>query len=201
MGELPVKDLGYIRLNRVPASLDITARAITAPQYHYTFEHAASVEVNPLIKWLASRQSVDPTTIENAYLKLVNGLTQIKSTMPVEWRGIGNWKKNEAAQLVFEPAILTQFQVDAIPAEKVIRSNATHIIQVGEQQSDSIEMTKRLSQNKNKFAYSGLVTGIAFFLFLGILTGLLLWCKLLPASFSNPSKIVPQTSTIQYRNL
>jgi hypothetical protein len=199
--ELPLKGVGVIRLNRTPATLDIAARAIQAPHYYYSFETNAAVEADSLIKWLALRKTVAPDAVVKIYDQLVNEVVQLKPDAMLEWKGVGSWKKNHSAQLVFEPAALHRFQTVTIAAEKVIRSNASHAVQVGEVQSDSIEMAKLLSTKKKKLMPASLFAGVGFVLFLGLLAGFLRWSKLLPASFSNPVKIIPQTSTTQYRTL
>jgi hypothetical protein len=86
-----------------------------------------------------------------------------------------------------------------VKAEKVIRENVAHAVQVGESSVDSITMAKNLQRQKGKFI---LKSGWGLFLFiaaLGLFVWILLTGQLTPSMLSNPTKVVPTEATPTYR--
>jgi hypothetical protein len=200
-GELPLQGLGYLRVKKVSAKLDITTRLLTPPSQEYIFESSDIVDVEPFYSWLRLRRSTTSHNDESAYLQFVGDLNKLSGTDLIEWKGIGIWRKEDNQKVVFEPGKIKN-QLKALVAEKVIRSEAVHSIQVGELESDSVEMSKRLSQKAKRaipldwFGVFLLITVLA------LLSWVFLTGRVQPGSISNPGKIFPQEgSHLQYRSL
>jgi hypothetical protein len=88
-----------------------------------------------------------------------------------------------------------------VKAEKVIRENVSHVVQVGETAVDSITMANKLSQKKNKSLLKHWLLGPLFFLMvITLIVWVLLVGSVTPAMFSNPAKVIPTNATPAYRN-
>ena len=200
-GQLPLEGLVYLCVKKGSAQLDITTRLITPPVHTYFFESSDRVDASAFFSWLKLRKSMASQNDEPAYLQIVKELKQLRGAESVEWKGIGVWRAGSDQKLFFEPGAIKN-QLKAVAAEKVIRSEAIHAIQVGELESDSAEMSKRLSQKTKRvlpLSWLGVFLFIAGLTLLGLifLTG-----RIQPSSISNPGKILPQEgSSLQYRSL
>ena len=200
-GELPLQGLGYLRVRRVSAKLDITTRLLTPPSQEVFFEASELVNTDAFFSWLKLRRSAASPNDESAYLQIVKELNKVSGNASIEWKGIGVWRVGSDHKIIFEPGIIKN-QLKALVAEKIIRSEAVHSIQVGELESDSAEMSKRLSQKTKRVVplnWLGILLLIAVLTIVGwvLLTG-----RVQPNSISNPGKISPKDgSSLQYRSL
>jgi len=200
-GELPLQGLGYLRVRRVSAKLDITTRLLTPPSQEVFFEASELVNTDAFFSWLKLRRSAASQNDESAYLQIIKELNKVSGNASIEWKGIGVWRVGSDQKIIFEPGIIKN-QLKALVAEKIIRSEAVHSIQVGELESDSAEMSKRLSQKTKRVVplnWLGILLLIAVLTIVGwvLLTG-----RVQPNSISNPGKISPKDgSSLQYRSL
>lgn len=200
-GELPLQGLGYLRVKKGSAKLDITTRLLTPPSQDYIFESSDVVDIESFYSWLKLRRSIASQNDESAYLQIVKDLNTLNGTESIEWRGVGIWRKGDDHKVVFEPEKIKN-QRKAVTAEKVIRSKAIHSIQVGELESDSAEMSKRLSQKAKRVVPWNWLGVFLLIAVLAILSWVFLTGRVQPGSISNPGKILPQEgSSLQYRLL
>lgn len=88
-----------------------------------------------------------------------------------------------------------------VPAEKVLRDKAEHIVRVGEQERSSAEMTRILSESEEKKSYwwvYALATGLLAVIFTG-------WYLSKNGtdiqSTANTVKLVPSIATESYKEL
>mgnify|MGYP006278598621 FL=1 len=200
-GKLPLEGLGYLKLNQTPAQMDITTRLLEGPKQEYVFESFPAAMATPFFSWLNGHSQGSIANGESAYQELVKNVKQLEVNRTIEWKGIGIWRMNEAKNVEFEFNSLAFPPLKPIYAEKIVRNNAVHAIRVGELQSDSAEMTRRLAKKSTKFIPTH---WLLFFLVLAIasvLSWYLVAGNMLPSSLSNPQKIVPSESTVQYRSL
>lgn len=115
------------------------------------------------------------------------------------WKGIGSWKRNADNSFHFSSTNESYTPLVAVKAEKVIRENVAHAVQVGESSVDSITMAKNLQRQKGKFI---LKSGWGLLLFIAVLAlfvWILLTGQLTPSMLSNPTKVVPTEATPTYR--
>ena len=200
-GELPLQGLGYLRVKKGSAKLDITTRLLTPPSQEYIFESSDIVDVESFYSWLKLRRSTPSHNDESAYLQIINDLNKLSGTDLIEWKGIGTWRKGDSQKVVFEPGKIKN-QLKAVVAEMVIRSEAVHSIQVGELVSDSVEMSKRLSQKTKRVIPLDWLGVFLLITVLAFLSWVFLSGRVQPGSISNPGKILPkESSSLQYRSL
>ena len=200
-GKLPLEGLGYLKVNAISAKMDITTRLLDAPREEYVFEYLPSVSSATFFSWLNSHPDANRKTQESFYKELIKNLQQLEINGSIEWKGLGVWKRNDTQNLEFEFKPASFPQLISIHAEKIVRNDAVHAIRVGEQQSDSVEMSKLLSTKKRKkvsilWLASTLVIIVATVLGWFLITG-----KMHPTSLSNPAKVSSTEGAVQYRSL
>ena len=57
------------------------------------------------------------------------------------WEGLGILKKDDMGEIHFESSILNPFFLQPVPAEKVVRANAKHMLLVGDRERSNNEMS------------------------------------------------------------
>lgn len=200
-GKLPLEGLGYLKVKSIPARMDITTRLLDAPREEYVFEYSPSASSVSFFSWLNNHPVAQSNTSESLYKELIRSVKQLAINGSLEWKGIGIWKRKEDENFEFQFMPLSFPLLKPIQAEKIVRNDAVHAIRVGEQESDSVEMSKLLSAKKRKkvsilWLVSTLVIIIATVLGWFLITG-----NMLPTALSNPAKVEPNESAVQYRSL
>jgi hypothetical protein len=200
--QLPLEGVGYIRVRRISAQLDIAARVITSPYHEFYFDDSSDVDANGFLGWLSSRDNLPLAIVRQQYLTVLNHLLASRPTGELlAWKGIGNWERNASNTLQFTPERDSFADPCSVKAEKVIRENVSHVVQVGETAVDSITMANKLSQKKNKSLLKHWLLGPLFFLMvITLIVWVLLVGSVTPAMFSNPAKVIPTNATPAYRN-
>ncbi|MBM3411995.1 MAG: hypothetical protein FJY19_01225 [Bacteroidetes bacterium] len=199
--QLPLDGLGYIRVRNIPAQLDIAARVIASPRQEFYFESTNQVEAQDFLNWLSSRDNLPVSMVHQQYLTVLSHLNSHQSQNEcLLWKGIGNWKLDTNRSLQFTATNECFTAPMTVIAEKVIRENVAHSVQVGESSIDSITMAKNLQQQKGKFMLKGGWLLLLFIVVGVVSTWILLSQQLTPAMFSNPAKVTPGQATPTYRS-
>ena len=140
--QLPLEGVGYIRVRRISAQLDIAARVITSPCQEFYFDDSSDVDANNFLSWLSSRDNLPLAIVRQQYLAVLNHLVASRPTGELlAWKGIGNWERNASNTLQFTPERDSFADPCSVKAEKVIRENVSHVVQVGETAVDSITLS------------------------------------------------------------
>ena len=200
-GKLPLEGLGYLKLNQTPVKMDITTRLLDAPKQEYVFESFPAAMATLFFSWLNAHPQSSITKAELAYQELIKKVKQLDVNRTIEWKGIGVWRMNEAKNVEFEFNSLAFPPLKPIYAEKMVRNDAVHALRVGELQSDSAEMTRRLAKKSTKFISTHWLLFLLVLAIASVLSWYLVAGNMLPSTLSNPQKIAPSESAIQYRSL
>lgn len=198
--QLPLVGVGTIRVRNIAAQLDIAARVIASPRQEFYFEQSDQVDAQDFLNWLSSRDNLPVSVVHEQYAIVINHLNSQKVECDdLTWKGIGGWKRDADNTLRFTASNEPYTIAVPVRAEKVIRENTSHTVQVGEASIDSITMAKNLQQQKAKFT---LKSGWGFLLFVAVIA-LSAWAmltnKFTPAMLSNPAKVVPTETTPTYK--
>lgn len=168
--ELPVPGIGTFLLERNSASVDFPNKQITAPSYQVTLKPGAEPPGKSFFNKLSAllHQSGRDTVLQfNDFVFELK--QQIMDNAVVDWKGIGRLQKGLAGdiRLVYTDDFLVQ---PPVPAEKVIRERADHMVRVGEDEMTSAEMTEILNQPEEKKSYwwvFAMIIGILSVIFIG----------------------------------
>lgn len=198
--QLPLEGVGYVRLRRISAQLDVANRVITSPYQEFYFDHSGHVDANPFLNWLSTRDNLPISVARQQYLTVINHLVADRPAGELlEWRGIGTWKRDTSNKLQFNAEGDTFAAPPSVKAEKVIRENVSHAVQVGESSIDSITMAKNLNQRTSKSFLKSWWGALLFIVIMAILVLILVKGSITPSMFSNPAKVVPTEAASTYR--
>ena len=167
--ELPVPGIGTFLLERSSASVDFPNKQITAPSYQITLKPGAEPPGKSFFNKLSGllHQSSRDTVLQfNDFVFELK--KQVMDNAIVDWKGIGILQKALAGDIRLVST--DDFLAQPVPAEKVIREKADHMVRVGEDEMTSAEMTEILSQPEEKKSYwwvYAMVIGILSVIFIG----------------------------------
>lgn len=132
--ELQLPGIGTFLLERQPAEIDIANRGIVAPSYHIALHHGSVTGSRRLYQWLASAINGSESDAVVRFNDFVFGIKKsIQEGNRIEWNGLGVLSRGLAGEIRFEPASQRTHGA-SIPAVKVLRENAEHLVRVGEQE-------------------------------------------------------------------
>ena len=132
--ELQLPGIGTFLLERQPAEIDIANREIVAPVYTVALHHGNVSSSRKLYQWLAS---VYKTGESDAVVQFNDFVFETRKKIldgqRLEWSGFGTLSRGLAGEIRFEPSEIRSF-ASSLPAIKVLRGNAEHVVRVGEQE-------------------------------------------------------------------
>ncbi|RYY55934.1 MAG: hypothetical protein EOO09_08615 [Chitinophagaceae bacterium] len=135
--ELQLPGIGTFLLERQPAEIDIANRGIIAPSYSVALHHGSVTGSRRLYQWLASLTDGSESDAVIRFNDFVFGVKKsIQEGNRIDWTGLGTLSRGLAGEIRFEPATVRSFTT-SIPATKVLRENADHLVRVGEQDRTS----------------------------------------------------------------
>jgi hypothetical protein len=147
--ELPLPGVGTFSIDRQPAELDFPARRIYAPRYSIQFRHDSFLPGQHFFSWLAQVLNVSD---REAIFRFNDFAFEMKKNLEVgnriRWNGVGELSKDESGEINLIPAPV--IQEESLPAEKVIREKAEHLVRVGEDERTSAEMTEFLGKDESR---------------------------------------------------
>lgn len=168
--ELPVPGIGTFLLERSSASVDFPNKQITAPSYQVSLSPDVEVPGKGFFHKLSGllHQSTKDTVMQ--FNDFAFDLTkQVINGAVIDWNGIGILQNGLAGDIKLLPASDWSLQAP-VPAEKVIRERADHMVRVGEDEMTSAEMTEILNQPEEKKSYwwvYAMIIGILSVIFIG----------------------------------
>ena len=169
--ELPLPGLGLFQVNRHPAVINFPNKQIEGPGYSIKWEDGKIVSPDALWNWIAGNSNI---STQDARQRLEKFLLQLKSHIAdgdiIHWKGIGMIQKGAGVVLKFTGGELVREGI--VPAHKVIREKADHMVKVGEDERTSEQMTAILSVKK-RIGFGGWWIAAAFASVLSI--GFIIW--------------------------
>lgn len=143
-----IPGLGTIYIERTPAQSDFVNRQILPPAYHYRFDRYFDTPGKDFFTFLSARKNVhdfEAIKMFNEWaLDLRTSISGIDQS--VELEGIGSLKRDNSGVVIFEPFIKPQAYTPPVPAERIIRTNAKHMMLVGDKETTNVEMSDYLQE-------------------------------------------------------
>jgi hypothetical protein len=130
--QLPIPGIGSIVVERVPAQTDFVNKQILPPSYHLRFDKYFDSPDKDFFSFLAAHSNLADFEVmkwynEWAYELRANIKPQIGNTV----EGLGSFTKDESGDIQFKPAFNLVPFLRPVVAERIIQSNATHTVLVG----------------------------------------------------------------------
>ncbi|MBA4168672.1 MAG: hypothetical protein H0X41_14195, partial [Chitinophagaceae bacterium] len=161
-----IPGLGTIYVERIPAQSDFINRQLLPPAYHYRFDKYFDAPEKEFFSFIATRENIPEYEAIKLYNEWALGIRNgISADQAKVLEGIGSLKRDSSGDIVFEPLSALKTYDIAVPAERIIRSNARHAMIVGDKETTTVEMTDYLHEvHKEKtswWIYALIVAAIA----------------------------------------
>jgi hypothetical protein len=192
---LDLPGIGILQIEKKSAQFDVADKVVRPPAFTIALHEGSHTPSKRFFNWLGSKLGI---TERDAVIRFNDFLFTLKKELSsghkLEWSGIGTISKGLAGQIKFESSIDNHSPASVVPAIKVLRENAQHIIRVGEDQKTSAQMRDILhpaeEQKRSWWWTAALVIVILSVIFIGYYFSV---NGLNSSSASNQQKLVPQT--------
>jgi hypothetical protein len=139
---IPVPGLGTISLESQPATIDTSTRSILPPTYRFRFDKFYDSPDKDLFTYLSAQQNISDYEALRQYNDFAYSLRdRLNYFREAPWQGLGILKKDDMGDIHFESSISNPFFLQPVPAEKVVRANAKHMLLVGDRERSNREMS------------------------------------------------------------
>jgi hypothetical protein len=139
---IPIPGLGTICMESQAATIDASTRTIHPPVYRFRFDKFSDSPDKDLFAYLSVQQKISDYEALRQYNDFAYSLRdRLNYFREAPWEGLGILKKDDMGDIHFESSILNPSFLQPVPAEKVIRTNAKHMLLVGDRERSSREMS------------------------------------------------------------
>jgi hypothetical protein len=139
---IPVPGLGTICMESQPAAIDASTRSILPPAYRFRFDKFFDSPDKDLFTYLSAQQNISDYEALRQYNDFAFSLRdRLNYFREAPWEGLGILKKDDMGDIHFETSISNPFFLQPVPAEKVVRANAKHMMLVGDRERSNSEMS------------------------------------------------------------
>ena len=139
---IPVSGLGTICLENTPAWVDASTRTVQPPSFRFRFDKFYDSPDKNLFSFLSVQQNISDYEALRQYNDFAYALRdRLNYFREAEWEGLGTLKKDDTGDIQFESLVSKPFFLQPVPAEKVVRSNAKHMMLVGDRERSNREMS------------------------------------------------------------
>ena len=110
--------------------------------YRFRFDKFFDSPDKDLFAYLSAQQKISDYEALRQYNDFAFSLRdRLNYFREAPWEGLGILKKDDMGEIHFESSILNPSFLQPVPAEKVVRANAKHMLLVGDRESSSREMS------------------------------------------------------------
>jgi hypothetical protein len=144
---IPVPGLGTICMENQAASIDASTRSMLPPVYRFRFDKFFDSPDKDLFAYLSTQQNISDYEALRQYNDFAFSLRdRLNYFREAPWEGLGMLKKDDTGEIHFESSISNPSFLKPVPAEKVIRANAKHMLLVGDRERSNSEMSDWLAE-------------------------------------------------------
>lgn len=146
--QLGLPGIGFLQVYIRASQTDIVNRRIVppSPAARITTEIPVPAE-NDQVRFIARSMQVSEDVAERQLEDFCHAaLEGIRKGVPLEWEGFGLIRKGIAGDMTFELTSKSIFAFPSVAAERVIRTNAEHTIQVGDSEKTTTQMAELLQE-------------------------------------------------------
>lgn len=147
--QLGLPGIGFLQLYIRASQTDIVNKRILppTPSSRLTPDVPVPAEADQ-VRFIARTMQVAEDVAERQLEDFCSAaLEGIKKGVPLEWEGFGTIRKGIAGEMTFELTTKSIFAFPPVEAERVIRTNAEHTIQVGDTEKTNFEMAELLQED------------------------------------------------------
>jgi hypothetical protein len=140
---IPLPGLGTICMESIPATIDASTRSILPPVYRFRFDKFFDSPDKDLFAYLSAQQNISDYEALRQYNDFAYSLRdRLNYSREALWEGLGKLIKDDMGEIHFESSISNPSFLLPVPAEKVVRANAKHMLLVGDRERSNSEMNE-----------------------------------------------------------
>ncbi|MGB3007927.1 MAG: hypothetical protein WBC06_15540 [Chitinophagaceae bacterium] len=148
--QLLVPGVGTFLLNRKAAVNNFSEKLIYPPSYSVVMQSGSYSPSKQFYNWLGYALSISD---RDAVIRFNDFAFDLKKNIAdggiIDWRGVGILSRGLGGEVKFLPGDVLIYE-QPVPAEKVIREKAEHMVRVGEDHKTSAEMVEMLNQPEDR---------------------------------------------------
>lgn len=149
--ELPVPGIGTFLLERESARADFSNKQFLPPSYTVVMQPAGHLPEKNFFRWLSKAMGISDREAIFRFNDFAFDLKkQLSEGAVVNWNEVGELSRGLGGEVKFVPSNPPLPLEKPVPAEKVIREKAEHMVRVGEQEKTAAQMEEMLSQPEEK---------------------------------------------------
>lgn len=142
-----IPGLGTIYLETVPARNDFVNRKLWPPFQIYRFDKYFDAPDKEFFSYLADHKKMADYEVIRWYNEFAYNLrSEIRNNNLAVWKGVGTFRQDGSGDIVFEEERTYNDIYKAVSAERVIRTNASHTIMVGDHETTTALMSEQLNE-------------------------------------------------------
>jgi hypothetical protein len=168
--QLNIPGIGTFQVERKPADIDFIGKVVNPPAYTVALHHGNTTASKKVFSWLSDVFNISERDALSRFNDFAFELRdKVMAGGKLQWDGVGVLSKGLAGEIRFDASLKGMTIGEPIPANKVLRENAQHLVRVGEEQKTSTEMMERLVPEEEKKSYwwaAALVIGLLALFFL-----------------------------------
>ena len=140
---IPLPGLGTICMESLPATIDTSTRSILPPTHRFRFDKFYDSPDKDLFSYLSAQQNISDYEALRQYNDFAFSLRdRLNYSREAPWEGLGILIKDDMGEIHFESSISNPSFLQPVPAEKVVRANAKHMMLVGDRERSNNEMSE-----------------------------------------------------------
>jgi hypothetical protein len=130
-------------MESLPASFDASTRTMFPPTHRFRFDKFIDSPEKELFSYLSAQQKISDYEALRQYNDFAYSLRdRLNYFREAPWEGLGILRKDDKGEILFESTIENPFFLQAVPAEKMVRANAKHMMLVGDRERSNREMSE-----------------------------------------------------------
>jgi hypothetical protein len=143
---ISIPGLGSLVAETIPAVNDFVNKQLLPVQIKFRYDKYFDAPDREFFSYLSHKKNIADFEAIKWYSEFAYELRhKIRTEEKAEWDGVGIFKKDIGGDIVFEPYPQQYELYSTVRAERVIHSDATHSILVGDKEKTNYEMTQLLS--------------------------------------------------------
>ncbi|RYG06365.1 MAG: hypothetical protein EOO02_00810 [Chitinophagaceae bacterium] len=145
---LSIPGIGTIYIERTPARSDFTNRQILPPGLHYRFDRVFDTPDKQLFAFIARENNVADYEAIRMYNDWAADLSaKVKIEEDTQLDGIGLLRRNGNGDIIFEALAPIDAYLTAVSANRILRTNSSHNMLVGDRETTTLEMSGYLNES------------------------------------------------------
>lgn len=146
-----VPGLGTIFIEKTPAKSDFVNRQFFPPEFIFRFDKYYDTPDKDFFTYLSSGMSIPDYEAIQEYNQFAQEFrSKIKLEDKAIWKDVGMFIKNSSGDIEFQQLPVYQHLYEPVIAERVLRSDTSHAILVGDREKTNFEMTELLSEDNQQ---------------------------------------------------